>query len=129
LGAALCTAEYLPRRARLALVGDRHQLPAVGRGGVLDLAYRWVHPDARVDLDAVHRFVHTVAGHPIPDSDYAVSKVAATAAYGSPSHSRWLAESRDHHGGSPGRDAVAAGSDAPGDTRLQQARADGPRMR
>ncbi len=24
--------------ARVALVGDRHQLPAVGRGGVLDLA-------------------------------------------------------------------------------------------
>jgi exodeoxyribonuclease V alpha subunit len=57
--------------ARLALVGDRHQLPAVGRGGVLDLALRWVHPDARVDLDAVYRFVHTVGGHTIPDSDYA----------------------------------------------------------
>ena len=48
--------------ARVALVGDRHQLPAVGRGGVLDLAHRWVHPDARVDLDTVHRFVHTVDG-------------------------------------------------------------------
>ena len=34
--------------ARIALVGDRHQLPAVGRGGVLDLAHRWVHPDARI---------------------------------------------------------------------------------
>ena len=43
--------------ARVALVGDRHQLPAVGRGGVLDLAHRWVDPDARVDLDTVHRFV------------------------------------------------------------------------
>ena len=30
--------------ARVALVGDRHQLPAVGRGGVLDLAARWAHP-------------------------------------------------------------------------------------
>jgi conjugative relaxase-like TrwC/TraI family protein len=30
--------------ARLALVGDRHQLPAVGRGGVLDLAVTWAHP-------------------------------------------------------------------------------------
>ena len=28
-------------QARVALVGDRHQLPAVGRGGVLDLAARW----------------------------------------------------------------------------------------
>ena len=27
--------------ARVALVGDRHQLPAVGRGGVLDLAARY----------------------------------------------------------------------------------------
>ena len=26
--------------ARVALVGDRHQLPAVGRGGILDLAAR-----------------------------------------------------------------------------------------
>jgi len=42
--------------ARLALVGDRHQLPAVGRGGVLDLAARWVGPDAHVTLDSVHRF-------------------------------------------------------------------------
>jgi len=30
--------------ARVALVGDRHQLPAVGRGGVLDLAVRWAPP-------------------------------------------------------------------------------------
>ena len=42
--------------ARLALVGDRHQLPAVGRGGVLDLAARWVNPEASVTLDTVHRF-------------------------------------------------------------------------
>jgi exodeoxyribonuclease V alpha subunit len=42
--------------ARLALVGDRHQLPAVGRGGVLDLGARWVGPDAHVTLDSVHRF-------------------------------------------------------------------------
>ncbi|HEU5043702.1 MAG TPA: MobF family relaxase [Nocardioidaceae bacterium] len=42
--------------ARLALVGDRHQLPAVGRGGVLDLAARWTHPDAYLTLGAVHRF-------------------------------------------------------------------------
>ena len=30
--------------ARLALVGDCHQLPAVGRGGVLDHATRWTTP-------------------------------------------------------------------------------------
>lgn len=40
--------------ATLALVGDRAQLPAVGRGGVLDIAAglaRQVH-----DMDGVHRF-------------------------------------------------------------------------
>jgi len=42
--------------ARVALVGDRHQLPAVGRGGVLDLAARWAHRDACLMLGAVHRF-------------------------------------------------------------------------
>ncbi|MGH4001050.1 MAG: AAA family ATPase, partial [Pseudonocardiaceae bacterium] len=41
--------------ARLALVGDRHQLPAVGRGGVLDLACRYVG-NGHVDLDSVRRF-------------------------------------------------------------------------
>ena len=42
--------------ARVALVGDRHQLPAVGRGGVLDLAARWVPPETHLDLDIAHRF-------------------------------------------------------------------------
>ena len=42
--------------ARLALMGDRHQLPAVGRGGVLDLAARWAPPDACLTLDTIHRF-------------------------------------------------------------------------
>ncbi|MDX6306982.1 MAG: hypothetical protein QOI06_28 [Nocardioidaceae bacterium] len=42
--------------ARVAFIGDRHQLPAVGRGGVLDLAASWVTPQAHVDLDVVHRF-------------------------------------------------------------------------
>src|SRR5674476_1433836 len=42
--------------ARVALVGDRHQLPAVGRGGVLDLAIRWVAPQGCLTLDVVHRF-------------------------------------------------------------------------
>ncbi|WP_137293599.1 MobF family relaxase [Nocardioides dongxiaopingii] len=43
--------------ARIALVGDRHQLPAVGRGGAFDLATRWAPDEARVELDTVHRFV------------------------------------------------------------------------
>ena len=34
--------------ARVAFVGDRHQLPAVGRGGVLDHAVAWAHPTAVV---------------------------------------------------------------------------------
>lgn len=42
--------------AVVALLGDRHQLPAVGRGGVLDLAARWVQPDAHHELESVHRF-------------------------------------------------------------------------
>ncbi|KRE60041.1 hypothetical protein ASG78_15050 [Nostocoides sp. Soil756] len=48
--------------ARLALVGDPHQLPAVGRGGVLDHATRWAAPGAHVLLDGIHRFT---------DPDYA----------------------------------------------------------
>ena len=61
--------------ARLALTGDRHQLPAVGRGGVLDLAHRWADPQACVTLDKVHRF--TRESHRdgrrdrVPDSLYA----------------------------------------------------------
>ncbi len=43
--------------ARVGLIGDRHQLPAVGRGGVLDLAARWAAPEASVGLDVVHRFL------------------------------------------------------------------------
>lgn len=42
--------------ATVALLGDRHQLPAVGRGGVLDLAARWVQPQAHHELESVHRF-------------------------------------------------------------------------
>ncbi len=48
--------------ARVALVGDRHQLPAVGRGGVLDHAIWWAHPTAVVTLESVRRFT---------DPDYA----------------------------------------------------------
>ncbi|WP_182525119.1 MobF family relaxase [Nocardioides dongkuii] len=42
--------------ATVALLGDRHQLSAVGRGGVLDLATRWVRPEAHHELESVHRF-------------------------------------------------------------------------
>ena len=42
--------------ARVAFVGDRHQLPAVGRGGVLDHAVRVVGPANCLELDGVHRF-------------------------------------------------------------------------
>jgi len=48
--------------AGVALVGDRHQLPAVGRGGVLDHAVEWAHPSAVVSMEQVHRFT---------DPDYA----------------------------------------------------------
>ncbi len=48
--------------ARVAFVGDRHQLPAVGRGGVLDHAVAWAHPTAVVSMNTVHRFT---------DRDYA----------------------------------------------------------
>jgi exodeoxyribonuclease V alpha subunit len=62
--------------ARLALTGDRHQLPAVGRGGVLDLAHRWADPQACVTLDVVHRFTReTVSAtgerERVPDNIYA----------------------------------------------------------
>ena len=46
--------------ARVALIGDRHQLPAVGRGGAFDLAIRWAPDGARVELDTVHRFADDV---------------------------------------------------------------------
>ncbi|SHN88520.1 conjugative relaxase domain-containing protein, TrwC/TraI family [Geodermatophilus obscurus] len=57
---------------RLALLGDRHQLAAVGRGGVLDLAVGQVDPAAHLTLDAVHRFVRTdQTGQTVPDTEYA----------------------------------------------------------
>ena len=42
--------------ARVAFMGDRHQLPAVGRGGVLDHAIAWAHPSAVVSMQQVRRF-------------------------------------------------------------------------
>ena len=50
------------QHARVVLMGDRHQLPAVGRGGVLDLAARWAPPQAHHTLETIHRFT---------DPDYA----------------------------------------------------------
>jgi conjugative relaxase-like TrwC/TraI family protein len=41
---------------RVAFMGDRHQLPAVGRGGVLDHAISIAPPNYRVSLDTVRRF-------------------------------------------------------------------------
>ena len=52
--------------ARVALVGDRHQLPAVGRGGVLDHAVAWAHPTAVVTLEKVHRFADPALRHALP---------------------------------------------------------------
>ena len=43
-------------QARVVLVGDRHQLPAVGRGGVLDHACDIAPANTRFSLDVVHRF-------------------------------------------------------------------------
>jgi exodeoxyribonuclease V alpha subunit len=67
--------------ARVALVGDRRQLPAVGRGGVLDLAARWAAPDACLTLDTVHRFTRTVTGPDgiltsVADAEYAQLSLA-----------------------------------------------------
>ncbi len=72
------------RHARVALVGDRHQLPAVGRGGVLDLAVRHVGPDAHRELDTVHRFTRTVSSPDgtmttAPDEEYAQLSLAMRA--------------------------------------------------
>ncbi|MEU0313071.1 MobF family relaxase [Nocardioides sp. NPDC006273] len=49
-------------RARVVLVGDRHQLPAVGRGGVLDHAARWTRPTNVLELSAAHRFADETYG-------------------------------------------------------------------
>ena len=42
--------------ARVAFIGDRHQLPAVGRGGALDHAVAYADPAAVVTLETVRRF-------------------------------------------------------------------------
>jgi ATP-dependent exoDNAse (exonuclease V) alpha subunit len=57
---------------RVALLGDRHQLPAVGRGGVLDLAAAHTDPTTLLTLDAVHPFTRADdTGGTVPDTDYA----------------------------------------------------------
>ncbi|GAB3320352.1 hypothetical protein GCM10027451_41100 [Geodermatophilus aquaeductus] len=67
-------------RVRMALLGDRHQLAAVGRGGVIDLALRAADPAARLTLDTVHRFVRTDdAGRTVPDPEYAELTLAMRA--------------------------------------------------
>ncbi|TFV93014.1 TrwC relaxase [Blastococcus sp. CT_GayMR20] len=59
-------------QVRVALLGDRHQLSAVGRGGVLDLAADAVDPAAHLTLDGVHRFTRTEQeGRTTPDTGYA----------------------------------------------------------
>ena len=42
--------------ARVAFMGDRHQLPAVGRGGVLDHAVAYADPATVLTLETVRRF-------------------------------------------------------------------------
>ena len=63
---ALLTVADEPARAWRSM-GDRHQLPAVGRGGVLDLAISCGHPRRPKCLDVVHRFA---------DPDYAALSLA-----------------------------------------------------
>ncbi|TFV45755.1 MobF family relaxase [Blastococcus sp. TF02A-35] len=65
---------------RVALLGDRHQLAAVGRGGVLDLAAAQVDPTEHLTLVGVHRFTRTdAAGATTPDTDYAELTLAMRA--------------------------------------------------
>ena len=87
--------------ARVALVGDRHQLPAVGRGGVLDLAARWATPEAHVDLDVVHRFA---------DPEYAAISLALRTGATDLHHARRRSSSEP--GGEPGGERVGEVWDA-----------------
>ncbi|SDY51626.1 AAA domain-containing protein [Modestobacter sp. DSM 44400] len=63
-------------QVRVALLGDRHQLAAVGRGGVLDLAIGQVDPTAHLTLQEVHRFTRALTlvdggVRMAPDAEYA----------------------------------------------------------
>src|SRR4051812_10489495 len=67
-------------QVRLALLGDRHQLAALGRGGVLDLAAAQVDPTGHLTLVGVHRFTRSDAtGRTTPDTDYAELTLAMRA--------------------------------------------------
>jgi hypothetical protein len=67
-------------RVHVALLGDRHQLPAIGRGGVLDLAAAQVAPAGHLTLAGVHRFTRTDAtGATTRDTDYAELTLAMRA--------------------------------------------------
>src|SRR4051794_12149784 len=67
-------------QVHVALLGDRHQLAAVGRGGVLDLAAAQVDPAEHLTLVGVHRFTRTDAsGRTTPDTDYAELTLAMRA--------------------------------------------------
>jgi ATP-dependent exoDNAse (exonuclease V) alpha subunit len=53
-------------------IGDRQQLAAVGRGGVLDLATAHADPTAHLTLSGAHRFTRADrAGRSVPDTEYA----------------------------------------------------------
>lgn len=65
--------------ARIGFVGDRQQLPAVGRGGTLDMVAAWA--PAQVEMSAVHRFRQRVEVEPgrivsAPDLEYAQLSLA-----------------------------------------------------
>ncbi|RBY88559.1 MobF family relaxase [Blastococcus sp. TF02A-26] len=67
-------------QVRVALLGDRHQLSAVGRGGVLELAAAaaaQLDPGSCVQLESVHRFSRTdAAGVTVRDDEYAALTLA-----------------------------------------------------
>jgi len=66
--------------ARVALLGDQHQLAAVGRGGVLDLAAGHVDPSAHLTLAGIHRFVRLDgSGRAVADREYAELSLAMRA--------------------------------------------------
>ncbi|MEP6816388.1 MAG: MobF family relaxase, partial [Marmoricola sp.] len=88
--------------ARVALVGDRHQLPAVGRGGVLDLATRWATPEACVSLDVVHRFT---------DPEYAVISLAMRTGTGLTTARHANDRANDPAGGKPSGKRVGLTTD------------------
>ena len=60
--------------AKIAFIGDRRQLPAVGIGGVLDLVSTWT--PQHIELASIHRFRRNVTAEDgelvnVPDTEYA----------------------------------------------------------